>query len=73
MRFETSRLLIRPYEARDAQLWIAMVNDPEVRRFLPATPDATATTFEEALAYYAFPEEHCGASGQITRSVVDQD
>jgi RimJ/RimL family protein N-acetyltransferase len=29
-RIETSRLVIRTFEPRDAGAWIAMVNDPEV-------------------------------------------
>jgi [ribosomal protein S5]-alanine N-acetyltransferase len=40
-RLETARLVIRGFEARDAGPWLAMVNDPEVGRFLPAKPDAT--------------------------------
>ena len=37
-RLETARLVIRTFEARDAGPWLAMVTDPEVRRFLPAGP-----------------------------------
>ena len=40
-RLETARLVIRSFEARDAGPWLAMVNDPEVGRFLPPEPDAT--------------------------------
>jgi len=46
---ETSRLVIRTFEARDAEAWIALVNDPEVTRFLPAGPDATMEGFQKAL------------------------
>jgi RimJ/RimL family protein N-acetyltransferase len=35
VRLETERLVIRTFEHRDADAWIAMVSDPEVRRFLP--------------------------------------
>jgi ribosomal-protein-alanine N-acetyltransferase len=40
-RLETARLVIRTFEARDADPWLAMVIDPEVRRFLPAGPVPT--------------------------------
>jgi RimJ/RimL family protein N-acetyltransferase len=40
-RLETARLVIRTFEARDADPWLAMVTDPEVRRFLPAGPAPT--------------------------------
>ena len=40
-RLETARLVIRAFEARDAGPWLAMVTDPEVRRFLPAGPAPT--------------------------------
>ena len=48
-RIETPRLVIRTFEPRDAGAWIAMVNDPEVGRFLPPGPDATMATFQQAL------------------------
>lgn len=41
MRFETERLIIRPVEARDGEAWIAMVSDPDVRRYLPQGPIPT--------------------------------
>ena len=40
-RIETARLVIRTFEARDADAWLAMVSDPEVQRFLPAGPAPT--------------------------------
>ena len=46
---ETSRLVIRRFEARDAEAWIALVNDPEVTRFLPPGPEATMEAFQHAL------------------------
>ena len=46
---ETARLVIRPLDRRDAEAWIAMVSDPEVRRFLPPAPDPTIETFERAI------------------------
>ena len=45
-RLETARLVIRTFEARDADRWLAMVSDPEVTRFLP--PNAPAPTMELA-------------------------
>jgi RimJ/RimL family protein N-acetyltransferase len=41
MRIETGRLIIRPVEGRDGKAWIAMVSDPEVRRYLPQRPIPT--------------------------------
>ena len=34
-RLETARLVIRAFEARDTDAWIAMFNDPKVTRFIP--------------------------------------
>ena len=36
-------------EHRDADAWLAMVGDPEVRRFLPTAPAPTMETFERAI------------------------
>jgi ribosomal-protein-alanine N-acetyltransferase len=49
MRLETARLVIRSFEPRDAEPWLAMVNDPEVGRFTPPAPPATLETFQGAL------------------------
>jgi RimJ/RimL family protein N-acetyltransferase len=49
MRLETARLVIRTFEPRDAEPWLAMVADEEVRRFLPAGPVPTMDTFQSAL------------------------
>jgi RimJ/RimL family protein N-acetyltransferase len=49
MRLKTARLTIRTFEARDAEPWLAMVNDPDVNRFVPPAPDATLETFQDAL------------------------
>lgn len=46
---ETSRLVIRPYGHGDVGAWIAMLSDPEVRRFLPTGPPPTAEMFESVL------------------------
>jgi RimJ/RimL family protein N-acetyltransferase len=49
VRLETTRLVIRPLEDHDADAWIAMVSDPEVRRFLPPGPVLTVETFQRGL------------------------
>ena len=46
LRLETVRLVIRAFDHGDADAWIAMLSDPEVRRFLPAGPVSTRETFE---------------------------
>jgi ribosomal-protein-alanine N-acetyltransferase len=48
-RLETARLVIRTFEARDAGPWLAMVTDPEVRRFLPPGPDPTMEDFQRVI------------------------
>jgi RimJ/RimL family protein N-acetyltransferase len=59
IRLETERLAIRTFEARDADPWLAMVSDPEVRRFLPAGPLPTIETFQSALERrHALEREH---------------
>jgi RimJ/RimL family protein N-acetyltransferase len=59
---ETPRLVIRTFEPRDAEAWIAMVNDPEVNRYLPPGPEATARTFAEALERRLAMEAQIGYS-----------
>ncbi len=49
VRFETARLVIRTFDRRDADAWVAMVSDPEVRRFLPPGPVPTIGSFEQAI------------------------
>jgi RimJ/RimL family protein N-acetyltransferase len=48
-RLETTRLVIRTFEPGDADAWIALFSDPEVRRFLPATPAPTPEIFQGAI------------------------
>ena len=48
-RLETARLVIRTFESRDAEAWVAMVNDPEVVRFLPPGPAPTVEIFQEVI------------------------
>jgi [ribosomal protein S5]-alanine N-acetyltransferase len=47
-RLETARLVVRTFEGRDADVWVAMFNDPKVTRFLPGVV-ATLETFHAAL------------------------
>jgi RimJ/RimL family protein N-acetyltransferase len=48
-RLETNRLVIRTFEAGDAEAWLAMFADPEVRRFLPGQPAPTTADFQRAI------------------------
>lgn len=48
-RLETARLVIRTFESRDAEAWVALVTDPEVVRFLPPRPAPTMETFGEVI------------------------
>jgi ribosomal-protein-alanine N-acetyltransferase len=45
MRLETARLIIRSFEPRDAEAWLALVTDADVRRYLPARPTPTLDAF----------------------------
>lgn len=49
MRTETARLVIRTFEPRDAESWIAMVSDPDVRRFIPPGPVPTLEVFQSSM------------------------
>lgn len=49
MRLETERLIIRTFDARDQDAWLAMVNAPGFDRFLPPSPPATPETFQNSL------------------------
>jgi RimJ/RimL family protein N-acetyltransferase len=42
-------LVIRTFEHRDGEAWIAMLSEPEVQRFLPPGPVPTAETFGRAI------------------------
>jgi RimJ/RimL family protein N-acetyltransferase len=48
-RLETERLVVRSFEDRDADPWIAMLSDREVQRFLPPGPAPAMETFARAL------------------------
>jgi len=48
-RLETARLVIRTFEARDADPWLAMVSDPEVTRFLAAGPAPTMELIQRVI------------------------
>lgn len=47
-RLKTGRLVIRGFEAADAESWVAMFNDPAVTRFLPGVV-GDLETFHAAL------------------------
>ncbi len=49
MHLVTARLVVRTFESRDAEPWLAMVTDPDVRRFLPPGPVSTLETFRSAI------------------------
>jgi RimJ/RimL family protein N-acetyltransferase len=48
-RLETARLVVRTFQARDADAWVAMFSDPEVTRYLPEAP-RTREIFETQLS-----------------------
>ena len=59
MRLETERLVIRTFELRDAEPWLALVTDPDVSRYLPAGPTPTSDTFFRMLERrHAMEREH---------------
>src|SRR5271166_2555389 len=47
-RLETALLVIRTFEPGDGEAWLAMLADPEVRRYLPG-PAPTTETFQSAI------------------------
>jgi [ribosomal protein S5]-alanine N-acetyltransferase len=49
-RLETARLVIRTFEADDAEPWLAMVTDPEVLRFLPPGPEPTVEDSQRVIS-----------------------
>jgi RimJ/RimL family protein N-acetyltransferase len=59
VRLETRRLVIRTFEPQDAEPWIAMVNDPDVLRFLPPGPAPTMEMFQTSMdRRHAMEREH---------------
>jgi len=61
-RLETARLVIRTFEPGDAEAWVAMVNDPEITRFLPPGPPATLETFQRIIEARHAMEREIGYS-----------
>ena len=59
-RLETARLVIRTFQGRDADPWLAMVNDPEVIRFLPPRTDPTLEDFQRVVAERQAMERELG-------------
>jgi RimJ/RimL family protein N-acetyltransferase len=85
-RLETSRLIIRTFERRDAEPYLAMVTDSEVIRYLPPAPPATMATAQAAIesrhameaelgyAMWAVEDKTTGAFvGQCGLRAVDED
>jgi [ribosomal protein S5]-alanine N-acetyltransferase len=61
-RIESDRLVIRTFESRDAEAWVAMFSDPEVTRFLPGGASPTRETFETRLPVWRAMESKLGYS-----------
>lgn len=85
-RLETPRLIIRTFEARDAEPYRVMVTDPAVLRYIPPTPPVTLEEvqariesrheMEAALGYamWAVENKATGAFlGQCGVRSVDED
>jgi ribosomal-protein-alanine N-acetyltransferase len=71
-RLETARLIIRTLEPRDAQAWVAMLDDPEVLRFLPPGPARTMEVFQSAItARHAMEREGGYAMWAVTEKGTD--
>jgi [ribosomal protein S5]-alanine N-acetyltransferase len=49
VRLETTRLVIRTFEPRDAEPWLAMVTAPDFDRFLPPAPAPTLEIFQNRI------------------------
>jgi RimJ/RimL family protein N-acetyltransferase len=60
MHLETARLVIRSFEPGDGEAWVAILNDPLVRRFLPPFPDRTIESFYDALEQRRTREDELG-------------
>jgi [ribosomal protein S5]-alanine N-acetyltransferase len=59
-RLETARLIIRTFEVRDADPWLAMVSDAEVTRFLPPGPVPTIEQAQRAIGERQAMERELG-------------
>lgn len=66
---ETPRLIMRPFEAADAEEAFAWFGDPEVMRYLPTGPDPTLERTRARLAGYL---AHQAANGFSKWVVVDR-
>lgn len=49
LRIETPRLVVRPFTEADGEAWLALVDDPDVRRYTPPRDEFTPDTFREVL------------------------
>ena len=60
MRLETERLIVRTFEPDDGAPWVALVNDPEVLRYVPPSPAVTLEGFAGVLERRRNAESECG-------------
>jgi RimJ/RimL family protein N-acetyltransferase len=60
--FETSRLLLRPFQATDALVAYSWLTDPEIMRFNPTGQDHSMEQVEARLARYIAHQEQHGYS-----------
>src|SRR5579883_2973600 len=75
MRLETPRLVVRNFEPRDGEAWVAIYSDPKVRRFLPAGPSPTLEMFRAALDRHHQVERErgytmCAVELKATRALI---
>jgi RimJ/RimL family protein N-acetyltransferase len=76
-RLETARLVIRTFEDRDADPWIAMFSDPEVVRFLGPPRVPTMEIFQGAIESRHLMEREIGyamwaVEDRMTRGFIGQ-
>lgn len=76
-RIEAERLVLRTFQARDGDAWVAMFSDPQVTRFLPGGAPRTKDTFETQLAARHAMEAELGyamwaVEGKATGTFIGQ-
>lgn len=62
---ETERTRLRPFEEADAEIAHTWLGDPEVMRFVPRGPDATAAETRARLASFRAHDERFGFSKRL--------
>lgn len=70
IRIETARLILRPFERKDAQVAFGWLGDPAVMQFTPTGPDKSV---EETRARLADYEKHQRAHAFSKWIVLDAD